>query len=524
MKNTYKPLLLPYIKRLSVEAAIKSAAAGAFTASCITAAALIVLHVISLEPPILIIALGFAFIAIAASACFYFARLRPDIKRAAVRTDETGLKERVTTMLALDGHDEYIAGLQRSDALEKLKGASPKNIRFKFRSKPVIMLVCALAVTVGLMFVPYDIMSVFAGEDPTSEAENELITQLIEELRAMISAARVEEDTRAELNATVDALERSIDADDSTLEKAAKLAEAKERIEAAESEALALDDIGRALQHYETTRELGVAIEGNNEQGVRDSLDRMQKRIIDRDALSKNEYLTRINDNIISALAETSVPPTNTLYIALEDFGYSLSMTAADAGAGMDVDDDIEAIIKDAAERIIAALRDQSLLEAEFEQLIDAITAVMNELLGIVPEPEIPAQAQPVPAEGEQAPEQGEPEQEPGDWEFDENIPEDGAGEVAEEVPEEEAGAYMPNEKVYDPDPAAIDRDYVPGQLNPDGSVQREEAQEGDDEGSIPFDEVYSLYYAEILEAIKNGEVPPELEGVIGDYFDSLYD
>lgn len=83
--------------------------------------------------------------ALVSAPLFYRFRFRPTAKSVARRVDALGLEERMITMIELENDDSYIAMRQREDALEKIREADAKSIKFSV-SRVSLALLAAFAV------------------------------------------------------------------------------------------------------------------------------------------------------------------------------------------------------------------------------------------------------------------------------------------------------------------------------------------------------------------------------------------
>lgn len=79
----------------------------------------------------LTIGLGIGIAAVCAVVIF-FIKLRPTSNQVIARVDSMGLDERAVTMAELEGSDTCIARLQRTDAVAKIKGVTPAQIKSAF--------------------------------------------------------------------------------------------------------------------------------------------------------------------------------------------------------------------------------------------------------------------------------------------------------------------------------------------------------------------------------------------------------
>lgn len=74
----------------------------------------------------------------------YFVKYKPNDKLIAKKLDETGLEERMITMLELEGNDSFIARRQREDTLNTVKNVNASLLKFAI-SIPVVIGVAIVA-------------------------------------------------------------------------------------------------------------------------------------------------------------------------------------------------------------------------------------------------------------------------------------------------------------------------------------------------------------------------------------------
>src|SRR5690554_4380472 len=105
-----------------------------------------------------IIVLISGIIFIISSALLYFFKFKPTIKNIAKRVDNSGLQERVITMLELEGKDSLMINLQRTDAKLKLEETKVKNVKLKSFKKQLISLGVILIISViSIIFLSQEV-------------------------------------------------------------------------------------------------------------------------------------------------------------------------------------------------------------------------------------------------------------------------------------------------------------------------------------------------------------------------------
>ena len=139
-------------KRLTVEALLKSLFCGLATAFCADFVLGLIFWIDGMKDKT---ALVVAFligvllaVTLAAGAIFYFAKFKPNVRTNARRIDQTGLEERVVTMLDYKDSDSLMARMQREDAIQALGTVNEKSIKFQFPKKIIVAL--AICTALGL--------------------------------------------------------------------------------------------------------------------------------------------------------------------------------------------------------------------------------------------------------------------------------------------------------------------------------------------------------------------------------------
>ena len=83
----------------------------------------------------------------------YFLKYRATDVFVARRVDMLGLKERIVTMMELEGEESFMAQRQREDAEEQLKTVSPKQLKFRMTRKAIATIAAAAVIAPAMMVV-----------------------------------------------------------------------------------------------------------------------------------------------------------------------------------------------------------------------------------------------------------------------------------------------------------------------------------------------------------------------------------
>ena len=478
-------------RRLMIEAIGKAALMGALIGSSIELAFLIVMHLFSHNPGIVWISVVFAVPFAVAFGLFFGLAYYPTQKRVARRIDASGLQERAGTMLQFRDQSTPMIELQRSDATWRIQQTETKKVRFAFNKRAIVSCLLVMALSIGCLFVPYDIMSIFAKEEPETDTLNsEWVQQLVEELKEKVENADVSEEIKDRLDGVIDELEEDLKDAETELEQVGDINKAETKIESILKEYLTKYSIGQALQKFESTKELGKAIEKGDTDGVINALDYMEDDLISRTGKFQSERLDTIASNIAEALQISGVADTDGLYKAVNNLGVALSAASDKVDAGKDANVDIKDAIEKAKVEINAALEEQAKIEEVLKDLENTLEDAKEEILGTEGEGQE--------GEGEEGEEgqEGEGEQ-PGEGEEGEGEegekPEGSGGQGGEDAGEGNDSSTNMTEGVYDPI-----------------------------FGDVEYGKVFATYYAEYLASLKEGEIPEDMQTILDRYFESL--
>lgn len=381
-----------------------------------------------------------------ASFLFFKLLYRPSIKNTASRMDAIGLEERVITMIELKDSDSFIAKRQREDTEEHLIAVTPKQLKFRNFMKPVISLVLAAILSIGLMMLLASETSAKLQEEPPIveepdlSPEDQIIQALIQQLRNLVNSANVSQALKNDLHVLIDLLEASIQPDDTLLVKKAKIEDTRAEIIRRIQEELALNQeeiitIVEELQKRETTEALGDAIESKS------------RVIID-------QTVTDMIDNFLSMPIEDMIP--------------ALLQTADDIEAALEDSNEDNEPLRIELQALADLLREMAKIIEEGEEPQDAADELSEELqeiidnLGDIAEGEEPTEEEQLQEEIDQAIQDALDQLDPSDGDgnggedpepTDPEDPEDPGEEPGEdpEDPSEEPGDGDPEEPGEEP-------------------------------------------------------------------------
>ena len=495
-------------RRLMVEAVGRAALNGALIGGSIELVFLIVMHLISVDPGWLWIAVSFAVPFIVSFALFFGIAYYPTQKRVARRIDECGLEERAGTMLQFKNQSSHIIDLQRRDATERIIKTQTQNLRFAFSRKAIVACGLILALGIGCAFVPYTIMNIFAEEEPVSDdTEEQMIKELLDQLRQKVDDAEIADGIKEDLDRVLDELEEDLEQAESDLEQAAQISNAESQIEDILGEYVTKDEIGEALEEFDSTAELGKAIERGDKEGVSEALDKMQSEIEGLDGEKQAEKLDGIAEDIKNALEMSGAPEDDSLREALESFSDALAEAADKSEAGEEIDPELDEAFDKAEEEINSALDEQEKIEEALKDLESTLEEAKDEMLGREPEEsgEMP--------EGEMSRPEGE-------------MPEGEMSRPEGEMPEGEMsrpeGEMPEGEMTGGEFPEGDMSGGGMGGTEGNGSSSMTEGIYDPSLGAVQYGEVFAAYYAEYLASLKEGEIPEDMQTILDKYYESL--
>lgn len=514
----YKKLLAPYLWRLRLEALAKSLLAGLIVGFAFGVVATVWCRYAIIERDILTMMLYSIYVALAFTPVAYLF-YRPNIKKAAKRVDKTGLFDRASTMLALQDDDSYIASVQREDAVARLKKVKASKIPFNITYKPLAAIGAMIVALSLVSMIPYRTLQVDAAPIPEEIVqESRIIANLIAQLRTLIEEADVPEDIKLELTTIVDELEASVDDYDTTLEKAAKISEARTKIlNIINRISSDTDTIGGILAEDEATKELGEAITSKDSEKLTQAIENIRNEMFNVPEEEREQWFKDMAEKLNSAIEQAGgIDEENPDPIlgALKD------LADAFAGAGeMYEDETIENPgdaaagmgglgLSDAEQTITEENEKQNQIEEGLKDIIGAIEDARDELFGTDGETE----------DDEVTTDDPVTDDENGDENTgteDENGPGgEGVGPGGEEDEDDDESFF---------DPGSLggsfgDDDY---ELTED-DFNREIYEQIIVGGDVNYKDVYLDYYASALEAIARSEIPDDLKDVIINYFTSL--
>ncbi len=475
-------LLLPFQRRLFGEALIKAVLfALALSGSSVFFTSLLYHILILPTPKSVLFLVGGAVFALAFLASFFF-RYFPNRKKTALRMDQMGLQERVSTMLAYENEKTDLARLQRQDTVEKVGKAKPGEMKFSLYKRHFLFPLISLCLAIVMVLLPYNIFSFSAFADDGKGQYEILVQELLDQLREAVRSSELDQDLKDGLESILDKTEDKLEATDSELKQVAILEQGKEEMEALLEKELTRIPIGKALQKYESTIEIGKAIEKGDGQAVSKAF----SSIIEK--LEQDRAHSRVlSQDILSALNDSGVEPEDALYSALKEFAEALGRLETESETFVS---QMKSTCSEAEKEILAILEAQGKIQEMLDYLVGVIEEAKDKIL----------------------------EEEPEEIETDQTQTKD--SEDGGKKEETENGTSE-NPKGNKPQGDQEEPEFGGDQEGPEVEVMTEPIFDPV-EGSISYGKVFAAYYAEYLEALQAGAVPKDLQQIIDRYYSSL--
>ncbi len=533
----YNKLFFRFKVQMILEGILKTSLFSAMLGGGAVFLTSLIYHILTKTPSMKNLFIIFGVVFIISFLPRFLAKYFPTKKKIAKRIDEMGLQERISTMYEYRAEDREIFKLQRQDALVHLQAVTPRYVRQPLRLREWLAPVICLALALVMLLLPYNISASKDPDESTQESgdnKEKQIKALIEKLREEVdkSEAASSTDLEEQLNDIIDQMEGDLEQDskvpgDSSLQQAATMDEAQEQMRDQIEEAISKDEIGEALQNHELTRELGEAISKGDTEGVAEALSNLKDKLN-----ADNSLVEQLAQAVSDALEESAVKPQDGLYMALAQFAEDLGDTSAWVGAVESIEQLLNDDMDAAQAAIIMELEKQSLIESLMDTLEEIIEAAKDESLGNEPagSDEEPGDQQ---GSGEEPGDQQGSGEEPGDQQGSGEEPGDQQGS-GEEPGDQQGSGGEPGDQQGN----GGQSEGQAGGNSGDGNSQGQMSEEGEDgystghdmneaiydpiSGDVPYGDVYAVYFAKYLEALKAGEVPEELREIIEAYFATL--
>jgi len=502
-------IFLRFRRKLMIEAFCKAFFMGMLIGASAELIFLIVMHLISYNPGWIWIGCLFAIPFLLSFSTFFGIVYYPTQKRIARRIDESGLEERAGTMLEFRDKNSTIIEMQRTDAVQRIQETKLKQIHFRIAPKIVISCLIVTALSVGSMFVPYNIMNILRAEASSiDKAKAEMLLSLLEALRKETAEADISDGYKGQLYDVFDELEDGLNNAESDFGKAAQMSEAEARIKDILRPETSKEKIGAALKQFDSTAELGLAMVNMDTEALSAAFDKMKSEMFSMKSKEQEVHLKKVSSDIEKSLSMSEVPESDSLYSALNAFANHLSSSAEAALRNENVTGELEEAVANAKKEISSSLDKQKEYVDLLEKLVELLENAKRELMNAdyqVWESDYGTEKNP---EGETS----NPEQDPSET--------DGSGDNND--PNSENSDAEPGENEDgDSQPSEDDPDQSGGSTEGTIASMREEIFDPT-LGNVEYGQVFAAYYAEYIASVSEGKIPENMQGMLEKYFESL--
>ncbi|MDO5377181.1 MAG: hypothetical protein Q4G52_02495 [Clostridia bacterium] len=500
-----KQALTPYLRRLRAEALLRAILSG-FLAGC--AAELLFLlsmHAFASQPRASVCLALFAAAGLLGAVLGYALCFRPTLRGAAGRLDAAGLEERIRTMVDCDPAATPLHRAQRADALSALTRFAPSRLSLRLPKRLFVLCLLGALAVAAVAALPYDRLSPVPLEQPESE-EMRLMREMLDSLRAQIEAANLEDEERNRLLAQLEEAGGAMLAGDGSLDQLAQITRAVGEITQELEEIEMFKSWVYRLTAYENLKPLAEALLREDAERTSAVLAEMEAGLL---ALSGQEQL--------DALMALKTPIQEELAAGEPDDSEAYLCYAFDSFAN-----DMES----AAVYLYSHLNPTLLIHSGFERMKSRMAMLLSGE-AVLEEAEDSDDTLYVSRGGEDADLSAESDSASAGGQG------DGEGQAHQMLysadPDGRWGAGVgTREQQYHADaerlvePSLIpelDGSYIPGARGEDGVAQLKPAPEEESEGSVPYDQVYGLYYAQLLDQIASYAIPEDAVEIVEAYF-----
>jgi hypothetical protein len=330
-----------------------------------------------------------ALISVLSSLLLYLFKYRPNQQMVAKRIDRLGLEERAITMVELEKNQSYIAQVQREDASHILMKTRLRLLSHRVFIKPILILMVVCMVLIASWTVMTNTLKAAENVDPPIDEVNpddRIFQEMIDKILVIISNAEISITLKGVLYGKVVDLERRIPLYSTYIEKYQDVLQTRNEIlqliaDAVKELEQSLMNIAQALQQYENTEVLGLAIATWNDDEIIAAFDFMYDRIAILLGQELYDVMWQTAMDIEAALAE-AVGTDPGMHEALQELAdaYKLALDGFEIGEEAEMLTEFKGAMDQSLTSLleaIQALRDliERLLELqdEIEEAVDEV-------------------------------------------------------------------------------------------------------------------------------------------------------
>ena len=498
-----KSLTAPYLRRMRLCAALQALAWGMAFGLLIRLVGHAAVRIGGVRPSAALHPLAALGGGALLSVLAYGLALRPTQYDAARRLDEAGLEERIRTMAAHMGEDTPLLRAQRADARGHLAAFDARRFPIRVRWTPLLLCLALGAAVLSMRLVPSPVADV---QEQAEREEMRLMREMLETLRAQIEQADLDDDERARLLEQLESAEGLIG--EGTLEELAQITQATGEIAQEFDEIQMYKSWIYALTKYDSLRELAMAVLRRDAEQTSAVLFGMESDLLALQSQEQLDTLMALKTAIQTEL-EQGKPSDEEAYLC-----YAFDSFAND--------------IESAAVYLYSHLNPNTLIHGGFERLRSRLAMYLSGEAELE-EAEEDEETRYVLGEDAERSEDEPDGQTAAQGESEEGqahrllYSDDPDGMRGAGTGMRDAQHYADTEPLYEPTlDETRDAAYVPGAPDEDNLPQREPAPDTESSAAVPYDRVYGIYYARLLEQLRDGTLPEDAVGIIEAYFYAL--
>jgi hypothetical protein len=320
----------------------------------------------------------------------YYLMLKPTIKKVAERIDRLGFEERTVTMVELQDNESFIAKVQRNNTNEILNNTQLKLLLFKSFQKSLVLFLITfilMGTSLGFMITKVNAANQIPS-DPTevTSPEDEKLQKMIDDILSAINNSQIDVTLKNTLYGMVVDLEGRLPTYDTYLEKYADVLQTRNEILQLIADAIleieeSLMNIAEALQKYENTEALGIALATWDENEIIAAFDYMYDRIVDLLGQELYDVMWQTAIDIETALAE-ALGTDPGMHDALQDLAdaYKLALVNYEPGNEEEVLNDVKLGMDESLETLLEVIQALKDMMEELENLRDEIEDAVDEV------------------------------------------------------------------------------------------------------------------------------------------------
>ncbi len=263
-----------------------------------------------------------AVVALALFLVLFFVK-KPNDEKIAERIDkEFELKEKVTSMVAFEGQEGILYVKQREDAKIQLSKKDPKKLPVRLAIINITALVFGASLFTASFFTPVleHAENPGGGDNvPDKDTINDKADEIRDQIQDLINNSNASEELKAELNQILADLIEELEDDTDIQSRMRKVIKAEQKVDIALDKANSKEEIGEALSKVENDllSKLGEAILNGDQDKVAEILGQLESHFAPRSVYTEDkllDHLANLVETITNALDEAFVSTSDNLF------------------------------------------------------------------------------------------------------------------------------------------------------------------------------------------------------------------